>query len=214
MKKLILLISILFITSACTNINNVDYKDNIDSVIKNNVNNKYYNHSGSGYKYYLPKYMSVKNIYNYNELLNGNDNTYYLYIDIISYYNKKTLKNNNKCDINYEFTNNKLDGFLCVNHDNDKYMVEIVYNYAKIEVKVDKNNLNEVINNSIIILSTVKYDDDLIGSLVKEKKLSNKEESLNIFKDKKDKNDFIEVIEEYDNYDGKDNDIPDYDVIN
>ena len=72
MKKLFLLLSILIFTSACSNINKIDYKDNINDVINKNINNKQYNHSRKGYKYYLPKYMSVKNIYNYNELINSN----------------------------------------------------------------------------------------------------------------------------------------------
>ena len=80
-------------------------------------------------------------------------------------------------------------------------------------MKVDKYYLNEAINNGIIILSTIKYDDELISNIIVENKIGNKEETLNIFGDKKSKQDFIEVIEEYDNYEPTD-DIPDYDVIN
>lgn len=214
MKKALILIATIFFTCACTNINKLNYKDIIDSTIKENAQNKYYNHSGSGYKYYLPKYMSIKNIYRYNELLNSNDNTYYLYADIISYYNKKELTIDKQCSINYKFTNNNKNGYLCINENNEKYLIEIVYNYAKIEVKTDKNDLNETINNSIIILSTISYDKDLIQNLIIDEKLNNKEENLNIFGDRKKTEDFIEVIEEYDNYDEKENDIPDYDIIN
>ena len=212
MKKFMLLISILLLTTACTNINKLDYKENINNVIKQNTNNKIYNHYGTGYKYYLPKYMSVKNISNFNETINSNDNTYYLYLDVISYYNKSKIINNSKCQSLYTF-NNKYDGYLCINDVNNEYFVEIVYNYAKIEVKVDKYYLNETINNSIIILSTIKYDKDLISNLIKENKIKNKEETLDIFGNKTKKQDFIEVIEEYDNYQEKE-DIPDYDVIN
>lgn len=214
MKKLILLVSILLFTSACTNINKIDYKDNINNTIKGNYSNKIYNHSGNGYKYYLPKYMSVKNMINFNEKINSNDYTYYLYLDVVSFNSKKQDKINKKCDINYEFKQNNSEGFLCVNNINNEYLVEIVYNYAKIEVKVDKIDLNTSINNSIIILSTIKYDKDLIGSLIKDEKLNNKEMNLNLFGDKKSKEDFIDVVEEYDTYDEKENDIPDYDVIN
>ncbi len=214
MKKLILLLTITVFLCGCTNINNENYEDNINETIKNNVNNKLYNHIGSGYKYYLPKYMNIKNVLNYNEEINSNDNTYYLYIDIISYYNKNNLKTTKSCNPNYEFENNNIKGFVCINDMDDKYLVEIVYNYAKIEVKTDKIYLKEVINNSIIILSTIKYDNELIENLVVEKKLNNNEETLNIFKDKKSKEDFLEVIEEYDTYDDSDNKLPDYDIIN
>ena len=213
MKKLLFLSVILLITAGCTNIQKLDYKENINNTIKVNKNNKIYNHNGTGYKYYLPKYMNIKNALNNNEKINSNDNTYYLYVDIISYYNKKSLKNDKKCQVNYDFKNDNIDGYLCIQEANNKYLVEIVYNYAKIEVKVDKYYLNEAINNSIIILSTIKYDDELISNIIVENKIGNKEETLNIFGEKKSKQDFIEVIEEYDNYDESDN-IPDYDVIN
>ena len=214
MKKIVLLLSLILVTSACTNLNNLDYKDNINEVIKSNSNNKLYNHVGNGYKYYLPKYMSVKNMINFNEKINSNDYTYYLYLDVVSFNSKKQDKINKKCDINYEFKQNNNEGYLCVNNVNNEYLVEIVYNYAKIEVKVAKNDLNEAINNGIIILSTIKYDSDLISKMIGESKLDGSEETLNIFKDTKGKDDFLDVVEEYDNYDDSQNKVPDYDVIN
>lgn len=214
MKRIVLLLSLILVTSACTNLNNLDYKDNINEVIKSNSNNKLYNHVGNGYKYYLPKYMSVKNMINFNEKINSNDYTYYLYLDVVSFNSKKQDKINKKCDINYEFKQNNSEGFLCVNNVNNEYLVEIVYNYAKIEVKVAKNDLNEAINNGIIILSTIKYDSDLISKMIGESKLDGSEETLNIFKDTKSKDDFLDVVEEYDNYDDSQNKVPDYDVIN
>ena len=212
MKKFILLIGILLVTSACTNINEIDYKDNINSIINYNKSNKIINHHGRGYKYYLPKYMSISNASDYNEIINSNDNTYYLYVDIISYYNKVDLKLNKICQEEYKFKGIS-NGYLCINSVNNKYLVEIVYNYAKIEVIVDDYYLNEVINNGIIILSTIKYDDDLISNIITNNKTGNNEETLDIFGNKNKKQDFIEVIEEYDNYDNTD-EIPDYDVIN
>ena len=214
MKRIVLLLSLILVTSACTNLNNLDYKDNINEVIKSNSNNKLYNHVGNGYKYYLPKYMSVKNMINFNEKINSNDYTYYLYLDVVSFNSKKQDKINKKCDINYEFKQNNNVGYLCVNNINNEYLVEIVYNYAKIEVKVAKNDLNEAINNGIIILSTIKYDSDLISKMIGESKLDGSEETLNIFKDTKSKDDFLDVVEEYDNYDDSQNKVPDYDVIN
>jgi len=214
MKRIILLLSILCITSACTNIKRTDYKEIINYVIKENTNNKHYNHVGNGYKYYLPKYMSIKNSLNYNEQINSDDYTYYLYLDIKSYYNKKNIKLTSENNyINYKFSNNNIDGYLRVSEENDKYLVEIIYNYAKIEVKVDKNDLNVAINNSIIILSTIKYDYDLIKGLIEDDKINSSEETLNIFGSIEKNDNFIDIIEEYDNYE-EESDIPDYDVIN
>jgi guanylate kinase len=55
-----------------------------------------------------------------------------------------------------------------------------MYNYAKIEVIVEENNLNESINNSITILSTIKYNKDIIINLMENDLLNYKDESLNL----------------------------------
>lgn len=212
MKKFLLLVSILFVTSACTNINKIDYKDNINSVIKDNYNKKIYNHSGNGYKYYLPKYMSIKNVINYNETINSNDYTYYLYLDVISYFNNKDILNNKKCSDSYEFKYKDLSGYLCINDVNDKKLVEIVYNYAKIEVIVDEENIKSAITNSMVVLSSVKYNNNLLESIVGENVLTAKEIEFNIFETKKNESNFLKVSEE-DVY--EDNDVPnDPDLVN
>lgn len=215
MKKILLILSFLFITVGCTNINEIDYKDNIEEVIKENKTNKIYNQYRKGYKYYLPKYMNIKNDIDFNEKINSNNYTYYLYVDVISYYNKtKKTYDNNASYISYNFQNGDNYGYLEVNNiDNDKYLVEIIYNYAKIEVKVNEMDINEAINNSIILLSTIKYDDEIIKNLVEDNNINNKEEKLDIFGKESDKDNFLKVVEEYDNYENNE-DIPDYDKIN
>ena len=81
-------------------------------------------------------------------------------------------------------------------------------------MKVEKHDLNEAINNSIIILSTIKYDDDVINNVIGENKTNNKEETLNLFDTTKKDENFLDVVEEYDVYEEDESDIPDYDVIN
>jgi len=212
MKKILLMLCIFIITTGCVNIKNEDYKNIINNTIKENSENKVYNRFGTGYKYYLPKYMNIKSSLNYNEKINSNDYTYYLYIDIISYHNKikYSFKENN-----YDYIFNYKDnyGYLSINQIENKYLVEILYNYAKIEVRVNEFDINEAINNSIIILSTIKYDDKIIENLISENKLIGDEETLNIFENKAEKDNFMDVIEEYDKYES-DSDIPDYDIIN
>ena len=61
---------------------------------------------------------------------------------------------------------------------------------------------------------TINYDDDIIKNLIGDNKISNSEETLNIFGSTKKEEDFLEVIEEYDNYEDTKEDIPDFDVIN
>ena len=79
---------------------------------------------------------------------------------------------------------------------------------------VEEIDFSEAINNSIIILSTINYDKDLIDNLLGENKINSSEENLNIFDNNKNKDDFLEVVEEYDKYYEKDDKLPDYDVIN
>ena len=213
MKKILLMVCIFIITTGCVNVKNEDYKNIINTTIKENSSNKMHNRFGTGYKYYLPKYMNIKSSLNYNEKINSNDYTYYLYIDVISYYNKIKHKYNvNQDYISYKFNYKDNEGYLSVKELENKYLVEIIYNYAKIEVKVNKMDINEAINNSIIILSTIDYDDKIIENLIKENKIIGEDETLNIFENKEDKDSFMDVIEEYDKY--EESDIPDYDIIN
>lgn len=211
MKKILLMLCIFIITTGCVNIKNEDYKNIINATIKENSNNKVYNRFGTGYKYYLPKYMNVKESLNYNEKINSNDYTYYLYIDVISYHNK--VKHSFNENVGYLFSYKDNNGYLNIKEIDNKYLVEILYNYAKIEVRVNECDINEAINNSIIILSTIKYDDKIIDNLISENKLMGEEETLNIFQNKDEKDNFMDVIEEYDKYES-DSDIPDYDIIN
>ena len=217
MKKIILIFSFLILLCGCSNINKMDYKDIINYTIKENYDNKTYNSFHNGYKYYLPKYMNIKDSLNYNEKINSNDYTYYLYVDIVSYYNNSILsyEENDDSYISYKFKYKDIEGYLEVNKLKENYLVEIIYNYAKIEVKVDESAINESINNSIIILSTIKYEKDIIENVIGESKIISKEEVLNIFNQKTTTDDqFLKIIEEYDNYEDTENQIPDYDVIN
>ena len=162
MKKILLMLCVFIVTTGCVNIKKEDYKNIINTAIKENNDNK------------------IKHDFN--------DKTY-----IFNY------KNNN--------------GYLNIKEIENKYLVEILYNYAKIEVRVNKFDINQAINNSIIILSTIKYDDKIIENLISENKLIGDEETLNIFKNEVDKDNFMDVIEEYDKYEDE-SDIPDYDIIN
>ena len=216
MKKIILIFSFLILLCGCSNVNKMNYKDIINNTIKENYSNKIYNSFHNGYKYYLPKYMSIKDGLDYNEKINSVDYTYYLYLDIVSYYNNSSLKyeENDKSYISYKFKYKDLEGYIEVNKINDDYLVEIIYNYAKIEVKVDELDINNAINNSIVILSTIKYEKDIIKNVIGESIIISKEEDVEIFKKKHKDDQFLKIIEEYDNYEEYENKIPDYDVIN
>ncbi len=212
MKKILSLILILFMASSCTNINATDISDLIKEVQNSNLILS--NQTRKGYKYYLPLNATVKEVDNFNEKIDSQNNTYYIYVDMVSYYNNLSQKyiKNEEAHISKDITHNNINGYLEVNIINDKYLIEIMYNYAKIELMVDYDYLNKAITNSIIILSSIKYNDDIIENMMSEDLFNFQEEKLNIFDVKGSESNFLEYIEEYDTY--EEPEVPDLDLIN
>ncbi len=211
MKKIIILILSITLLCGCTKIDNNNMEQIINKVIssKSNKANQYKN----GYKFYLPSNLVIDKINERNIVFRENDLKYYMFVDIVSYYHKVEnsykVKENTYMSklINYD---NK-SGYIEINVKNNKYLIEIMYNYAKIEVMVDSNDIAKAIANSLIILSSVEYNDDIIGNLLEEDVLNYSEESFNIFETNSNDSNFLKVVEEYDNY--KDDEVPDYDLI-
>ena len=81
----------------------------------------------------------------------------------------------------------------------------MMFNYAKIESYVKKENLKDALNNMAFILSSIKYNDDIVKSMLGNEKYNLSEsETYNIFKTKKTSNDnFLKYADQYDNYDGE-----------
>ena len=93
-----------------------------------------------------------------------------------------------------------------------------MYNYAKIEAYLDKDNLNDAVLNMAYILSSVQYNEKVIDTLIGENVLDYKEEKFDIFESKREQSNFLEWVEKYDTYDEskdkeKNGDILDYDVV-
>ena len=89
-KKILILIICVLTLTGCTNLNNKDIDELIDIILldKSNLKNKVFD----GYSYYIPKGLKLTNKDEYNmSLLDEYNNTYYFYIDIISYYNQEKL---------------------------------------------------------------------------------------------------------------------------
>ena len=211
MKKIILFIGLLFILTGCKNLN----KMNIDTIIKDITESKLKlsNEYRTGYKYYLPSNLNVESSSKMNEVLSTSNEKYYLYGDLIGFYYNKDINYSANSDAYYSksFTYDNKNGFIEINVKNEKYLIEIMYNYAKIELIVDKNNINEAIANSLIILSSIEFNKDIIENMMGEDILNYTEEKFSIFDtDTKDSN-FLEYVQEYDTYKSE---IPDYDLIN
>ena len=200
MKKIILALFGLILVCGCTNINN----SSIDELVEErmNVNSNIDNEYRTGYKYYLPKGLNIITQSDYNEKINSDRYTYYLYVDIVSYYNKvkQDYKPNNKAYYSKALEHNKKYGYLEINPVNDKYLVEIMYNYAKIEVIVKKEDLKITIVNAMSILNSIKYNNNIIKNVMGENVLHNKETEMNIFETKKTESNFIHYEEIYGQY--------------
>ncbi len=185
MKKYFLLLLLLFFVTGCTVVRiNTKSIDNIVSVILSKENTLY-NTIGKGYKYYVPRGVVYIDSNEYNEKLYCNGDYYYLYLDIISYYYKKSFTYNENENLYYSKSidiNNK-KGYLEITKMDDKYyLVEFMYNYAKIEALVTEDKINEVVLNATYILSTIKYNDNVIKIILDEDYFVNKEEKYDIFK--------------------------------
>ncbi len=211
MKKILIIICLLFITG-CSDIRKQSYDDIINNIAtRANKDNVY----RTGYSYYLPRGMQVADSTLYNEAITDARYKYYLYVDIVSYY-KKVTKDYSVND--NALVSKKLDydgkfGYVEVNLlKNDKYLVEIMYNYAKIEVIVDKSNLNEAMLSIINILKSVEYNDSIIANLMGDDVLNFSEEEFNIFNTKGSESNYLTVDKDAKNE--EDTKIPDPDLIN
>ena len=204
MKKLLVLLSILTLLTGCTvtKINKDSIDKVIDSVMKKD--SKLKNVHFEGYSYYVPRGIRFVDKKEYNAILKDEyNNNYYLYVDVISYYHKVKEKYKVNKDAYYSKevkTKNKF-GYVEIKEDKTGYLVEAMYNYAKIEAYVEKDSLNDAMTNISMILSSMKYNDKVLSSTVGENILSYKEESYNIFKTKEKTSDFLDYVKEYDNYD-------------
>lgn len=171
---------------------NTNSIDNIINVVLSKDNNLY-NRVGKGYKYYVPRGVSYIDTSDLNEKLYSDGNYYYLYVDAINYYYQKEFTYKEKEDVYYSkaIEKNGHKGYLEITKlENEQYLVQFMYNYAKIEAMVDEEDINEVVLNASYILSTIKFNDDVIALNLTDNYFTNQEEVYDIFKTDKDKSNY------------------------
>lgn len=204
--KNVLLALLVLLFTGCTieNISNEDIIKNVDIILNKKV--KYSNANAVGYQYYLPSNVNVKRVNDFNQELYSNGNSYYLYADVVSYYYKvnSDYEINDKAYISKVLSYDGKEGYIEVNKQKDNYFIEIMYNYAKIEALVSKYDLIDSISNMCYILSSIKYNDKIVETLIGNKRYDlSDNETYNIFKSKKkNEGNFLDYINEYDTYDG------------
>ncbi|MDD5836345.1 MAG: membrane lipoprotein lipid attachment site-containing protein [bacterium] len=212
MKKFLIILGMLVVLSGCTKIEDKNYDEIINTVItsKYEIQNTY----RTGYKYYAPTNIGIINKLDYNETLADEFFTYYFYIDVVSYYNRVIENYEENSNAVYSKTINYEDkyGYIEINKwRNDKYLLEIMYNYAKIEVIVNEAGIKNAIATAMVVLTSVKYNNNVLDNIIGENVLTSKEIDFNIFETKKSESNFLQVSEN-DIYEGEDT-IKDPDLV-
>ena len=188
----------------CANLNTFSYETLLDEVFSSNVNVT--NEQRKGYLYYLPKGMRIMKTVESNEILAKENIYYYLYVDRVSYYNKVKADYALKSDVvlSKKLENGDQFGYVEVKKTtNEKYFIEIMYNYAKIEVIVPSRKLEEALCYSASILSSIKYQDTVLKSLMEEDSLKANEMEYNIFETADTESGYLQIAEEYGRYEEK-----------
>ena len=105
-----------------------------------------------------------------------------------------------------------LTGYIEINEIKDnQYLIEIMYNYAKIEVMVEKEFIKEAVANILSVLTSIDYNDTVIKNKLDSHVLSSYEETVDIFKTVSETRNTLKYVEDK-TYD-KDV-IPDMDLVN
>lgn len=203
MKKLLLtLLFIIMLTTGCSinKVENNSVQEILESILYKN--NKLENTYMDGYKLYLPRGTNIINKNDYNLVIKDSVNTYYLYIDTIAYY----YQTDNAFEINKEhfysqkFINNDISGYIDIEELENEYFVVIMYNYAKIEAYVTKRNFNDSLTNMSYILSTIKFNDNVIKLHTDRDKGITKSEKFDIYSSKKEVDNWLIYDEKYGTY--------------
>ena len=199
MKRIIMLICLLTLVSGCTvvRIDTTDIDNTISIILSKE--NKLYNHVGKGYKYYVPRGVTYIDTDEYNDKLYSDGDYYYLYIDAVSYYYQVPMVYDENKDAYYSKKLN-IDGkngyVEITKQKNNKYLINFVYNYARIETVVDKDKINTAILNCSYILSTIKFNYNVVKLMLDEDYLTKMEEKYDKFEPRKNVSTHIDFTDE------------------
>lgn len=200
MKKIIVLLSIVVLfLSGCSayRLDSTDLGNNIKVLLSEKVD--IYNVYFDGYKYYIPKGIKLLNKDEYNAtFMDKSNNKYYLYVDAISYYHKteNTYMVDEKIHYSNKLEYNGKTGYINIEKIEDKYFIQFMFNYAKMEAYVPEEDLTTVVNNMCFVLRTVKFNDDVLESLIGDNVLSYQEENFTLFDTESSNEDFLEVVQD------------------
>lgn len=204
--KKILLVLCICLVSGCSiiRINTPSYETNIYNVLKRK--NHDVNTNSVGYQYYLLNGVTKKEGNDYNQILKSSNGTYYMYVDLVSYYHKVSKDYTEKDNvyiskkINYEDNS----GYLEVIDRKDYYYIKAMYNYSKIEAHVSKKKLNDALVEIFYTLSSIKYNDTIIEDILGSDKYDLSEnKEYKMFDIDTSNSNYLEEVKKYDVYDAE-----------
>lgn len=210
-----LLFFVILLLCGCKSVKQEDYVSITNSLSRPISRDNTYR---TGYKYYVPSSLNVQEYSLYNEVLESDIATFYLYVDIISYYHK--VENNYQKNNNAIYSSNiKVGdkfGYLEINlQENNEYLIEIMFNYAKIEVMVGYDDINLALTQACSILRSIEYNDNVIANILGDDVLNYKEEIYNIFNTTSSDSNYLKYQEEDELLEQEqENAIKDTDLIN
>ena len=214
-NKCLLLILMILLLTGCTVYNiNEQTNDELVNIILMSTKSKT-NTALEGYKLYIPEGVSIVGDFKNNNTLYSNGEKYYLYVDLISYYNKVENEykiNSEKKSIYSKILNyNNKNGYILITEYDDKYFLEVMYNYAKIEIIT--KDVKESLSNSLIILNSIEFNDKVIESLIGDNVLTYDEEQFKLLGPSTQTDNFLKYEEEFGTFEDIDNELPDEDKI-
>ncbi len=214
MKKIVLLLVLMLGLTGCVNVHKQSYEQLINNALQN-TDKTLKNHSSNGYSYYLPLGIKLNETQKSNVVFSNNKYRMYMYIDAISYMNHyKEVYTKNHAYVSIPIENGDKFGYLEINAlKNKKYLVEIMYNYAKIEVIVDECDLKDMVSYALSIVSSITYNDTILENMIGENILNYNEVEFNIFETAESDSNLIEYDEDSSEVEIEDN-VPDTDLIN
>ncbi len=208
LKKIVLLLLCVFVLSGCSivRINTDSYETNIYNILKRKTHK--INTNSVGYQYYLLNGITKKEGNEFNQVLRSSNGTYYMYVDLVSYYHKisKDYTPDKKAYISKSINYKENTGYLEVIDKEDYYYVKASYNFSKIEAHVSKKKLNDALSEIFYTLSSIKYNDTIIEEILGNEKYDlseNKEYNLFNIDNEDGGSNYLEEVKKYDVYDAE-----------